>query len=73
MEVDAEGQITVNGKPVNKILVNGKPFFGDDPTIATRNLTKEIVDKIQVTDTKPSRKPLQAKRETMRIKRSISP
>src|SRR5690606_35154895 len=40
------------GKAVNKILVNGKPFFGDDPTIATRNLTKEIVDKIQVTDTK---------------------
>ena len=52
VEVDAQGNITVNGKPVNKILVNGKPFFGDDPTIATRNLTKEIVDKIQVTDTK---------------------
>ena len=52
VEVDAQGNIKVNGKPVNKILVNGKPFFGDDPTIATRNLTKEIVDKIQVTDTK---------------------
>ncbi len=52
VEVDAQGNITVNGKTVNKILVNGKPFFGDDPTIATRNLTKEIVDKIQVTDTK---------------------
>ncbi|MCG2419731.1 outer membrane beta-barrel protein [Aequorivita sp. F47161] len=52
VEVDAQGHITVNGKPVNKILVNGKPFFGDDPTIATRNLTKEIVEKIQVTDTK---------------------
>jgi hypothetical protein len=52
VEVDAEGQITINGKPVNKILVNGKPFFGDDPTIATRNLTKEIIDKVQITDTK---------------------
>ncbi|WP_010228344.1 outer membrane beta-barrel protein [Gillisia marina] len=52
VEVDDQGNITVNGKPVNKILVNGKPFFGDDPTIATRNLTKEIVEKIQVTDTK---------------------
>ena len=52
VEVDEQGNITVNGKPVNQILVNGKPFFGDDPTIATRNLTKEIVDKIQVTDTK---------------------
>lgn len=52
VEVDEQGKITVNGKPVNKILVNGKPFFGDDPTITTRNLTKEIIEKVQVTDTK---------------------
>ena len=52
VEVGDDGSIRVNGKEVNKILVNGKPFFGDDPTIATRNLTKEIVEKIQVTDTK---------------------
>lgn len=52
VEIDEDGKITVNGKEVNKILVNGKPFFGDDPTIATRNLTKEIVEKIQVIDTK---------------------
>ena len=52
VEVDEDGKILVNGKEVNKILVNGKPFFGDDPTIATRNLTKEIIEKIQVTDTK---------------------
>ena len=52
VEVDQEGKITVNGKDVNKILVNGKPFFGNDPTITTRNLSKEIIEKIQVTDTK---------------------
>ncbi|MFY0630337.1 MAG: outer membrane beta-barrel protein [Flavobacteriaceae bacterium] len=52
VEVDEEGKITVNGKPVNKILVNGKPFFGNDPTIATKNLTKEIIEKVQITDTK---------------------
>lgn len=52
VEVDQEGKITVNGKEVNKILVNGKPFFGNDPTITTRNLSKEIIEKIQVTDTK---------------------
>lgn len=52
VEVDDEGNITVNGKSVNKILVNGKPFFGNDPTITTRNLTKEMVEKIQITDTR---------------------
>ncbi len=51
-EVDADGQIRINGKPVSNILVNGKPFFSDDPTIATRNLTKELINKIQVVDTK---------------------
>ncbi|MGS2725010.1 outer membrane beta-barrel protein [Psychroserpens sp. BH13MA-6] len=52
VEVDEAGKITVNGKDVSKILVNGKPFFGDDPTITTRNLTKDIIEKIQITDTK---------------------
>ncbi|MDG5492728.1 outer membrane beta-barrel protein [Psychroserpens sp. SPM9] len=52
VEVDEAGKITVNGKDVSKILVNGKPFFGDDPTITTRNLTKDIIEKVQITDTK---------------------
>lgn len=52
VEVDEEGNIQVNGKPVNRIFVNGKPFFGDDPTITTRSLTKDIVEKIQILDTK---------------------
>lgn len=52
VEIDEAGKITVNGKEVNKILVNGKPFFGSDPTITTRNLTKEIIEKVQITDTK---------------------
>ncbi len=52
VEVDETGKITVNGKDVSNILVNGKPFFGDDPTITTRNLTKEIIEKVQIVDTK---------------------
>ncbi|TBW28026.1 outer membrane beta-barrel protein [Gramella sp. KN1008] len=52
LEVDSDGNITVNGKPVSRILVNGKEFFGNDPQIATKNLPKEIIDKVQVTDTK---------------------
>ncbi len=52
VEVDASGKITINGKPVNKILVNGKPFFGNDPTITTRNLSKGLIEKVQITNTK---------------------
>ena len=52
VEVSADGKITVNGKEVNNILVNGKPFFGKDGKIATKNLPSDIIDKVQVTDTK---------------------
>ncbi|PZP48629.1 MAG: hypothetical protein DI598_09770 [Pseudopedobacter saltans] len=52
VRVDADGNITVNGKPVNKILVDGKSFFGDDPKMATRNLPANAIDKVQVVDDK---------------------
>ncbi len=52
VKVDKDGKITVNGKEVSKILVNGKEFFGDDPQVALKNLPKEIIDKIQVTESK---------------------
>lgn len=64
VEVDSDGKIKVNGKEVNKILVNGKPFFGNDPNIATKNLTKEIVDKIQVTTTKSESEEFTGKQAT---------
>jgi len=64
VEIDSDGKIKVNGKEVNKILVNGKPFFGNDPNIATKNLTKEIVDKIQVTTTKSESEEFTGKKGT---------
>lgn len=44
----ADGEITVNGRKVSSVLVNGKPFFGRDARIATQNIPKNAVDKIQV-------------------------
>jgi hypothetical protein len=52
VQVDTDGNITVNGKVVNRILVDGKTFFGDDPKMATRNLPANIIDKVQVVDDK---------------------
>lgn len=52
VQVDRDGNITVNGKPVNRITVDGKAFFGDDPKMATRNLPSNVIDKVQVTDDK---------------------
>ncbi|GAB4091861.1 outer membrane beta-barrel protein [Flaviaesturariibacter terrae] len=50
--VNAKGEITTQGKRVDKVLVDGEEFFGDDPTMATQNLSAKIVEKVQVYDTK---------------------
>ncbi len=46
--VDAQGKITAQGKTVEKVLVDGEEFFGDDPTLVTKNLRADMVDKVQL-------------------------
>ena len=52
VEVDSEGKITVNGKEIKKILVDGEEFFSDDPKVASKNLPAKMVDKLQVLERK---------------------
>ena len=52
VEVDEDGKITVQGKEVKKILIDGEEFFTDDPKIASKNLPANMVEKIQVVDRK---------------------
>ena len=44
------GTVKVNGEEVKKILIDGKPFLGDDPRSAIQNLPADIIDKVQVFD-----------------------
>ncbi|MEC3878156.1 outer membrane beta-barrel protein [Parapedobacter sp. 10938] len=46
-----DGTITVNGREIKTLLVNGKEFFGGDPKISIENIPKNAVDKIQVYNT----------------------
>ena len=50
VQVNMDGSILINGRPVSKLLIDGKRFFGDDPTVGTKNLDAELVDKVQVYD-----------------------
>ncbi|MBR5640034.1 MAG: outer membrane beta-barrel protein [Muribaculaceae bacterium] len=52
VEVSADGKITANGKEVKKILVDGKEFFSDDPTMASKNIPADMINKLQVIDRK---------------------
>lgn len=55
VEVQRDGSIRANGETVQNVLVDGKEFFSGDPTIATKNLPADAVDKVQVYDKKSER------------------
>ncbi len=57
-QVNSKGQITAQGQRVQKVLVDGEEFFGDDPTMATKNLGAKAVDKVQVFDNKTEQQDL---------------
>jgi hypothetical protein len=50
VEVSRDGTVKAQGQEVRKVLVDGKPFFGNDPKMATRNLPADIIDKVQLYD-----------------------
>ena len=50
LRVDKDGTVKAQGEKVQKVLVDGKEFFGNDPKIATRNLPADAIDKVQVYD-----------------------
>lgn len=52
LQVDKDGKITAQGEEVKKILVDGEEFFGNDPTMATKNLQADAINKVQVFDKK---------------------
>jgi hypothetical protein len=48
VEINEEGKIEVEGKVVNKLMVNGKDFFDGDTKLASKNIPSKAIDKIQV-------------------------
>ncbi len=48
VEINDDGQIEVEGKVVNKVMVEGKDFFDGDTKLATKNIPSNAVDKVQV-------------------------
>ncbi|MEZ4960136.1 MAG: TonB-dependent receptor [Saprospiraceae bacterium] len=45
-----DGKVQAQGEDVKQVLVDGKPFFGNDPNAALKNLPAEVIQKIQIYD-----------------------
>ena len=52
VEVAADGSITANGETVTKIMIDGKPFFLDDPQLASKNIPAKLIEKVKVVEKK---------------------
>jgi hypothetical protein len=44
VEIDEQGNITAQGNTINKVMIDGKEFFLDDPNLATKNIPAKIVE-----------------------------
>ena len=50
VSVDKDGNVTAQGKQVTRVKVNGKDFFSGNVQTATRELSADMIDKVQVID-----------------------
>ena len=50
MTVDRDGTVKAQGEQVQKVYVDGKEFFNNDPKLATKNLTADMIDQVEVFD-----------------------
>lgn len=51
-EVDVSGTVKVNGKDINKIMVDGSDFFGNNPALVSKTLQADMIEKVQVYEEK---------------------
>jgi hypothetical protein len=55
IRVDRDGNVTIQGEKVQKIFIDGKEFFLNDPRLATQNLLADMVDKVEAFNEKSER------------------
>ena len=52
VEIDEDGHILVNGQEIKQIMLDNREFFGDDPAIAMKNFSVDMIEKLQVVEKK---------------------
>ncbi len=50
VQVESDGTVKAQGETIRRVIVDGKPFFGDDPRTALKNLPADMIDRVQVID-----------------------
>ncbi|MBN8545974.1 MAG: TonB-dependent receptor [Ignavibacteria bacterium] len=45
-----EGTLKAQGEEVKQVLIDGQPFFGDDPNVTLKNLPADLIEKVEIFD-----------------------
>ena len=51
-EIDENGNIVTQGTTVTKVMIDGKQFFGGDPSIVLKNISADAIAKVEIIDQK---------------------
>jgi hypothetical protein len=68
LQVDSKGNIKAFGEKVEKVFVDGEEFFGNDPTVATKNIQAAAIDKVEVFDKKTEQAELSGIDDGIKVK-----
>lgn len=49
------GEVEAQGEKVKRVLIDGKPYFGDDPKAALKNVPADVISKVQIFDAQSER------------------
>ena len=71
VEIDKDGNVTMQGQKVDKITLNGKDFFLNDLRNATQNLPADLVAQVEVFDTQSEKAKMTGIKEPVKQRRSI--
>ncbi|WP_446051331.1 outer membrane beta-barrel protein [Zobellia laminariae] len=52
LEIDSDGKVNAQGNEVTKIMIDGKEFFGGDPSIVLKNLSADAIANVEIIDKK---------------------
>ena len=67
VEIGAQGEITINGKPIQKLLVEGTDMFGRGYTVGSKNIPAEVIEQIEVIDNYDENPVLKRMRDSERL------
>ena len=56
VQVDRNGTVKAQGETVEKMYVDGKEFFGNDPKLTTKNITADMIDEVQLYDDRATKR-----------------